>query len=358
MSAIHGRFRIALGGFDLHAEFRVPSSGVTAFFGPSGAGKSTLLRCIAGLERARGSLRVGDDLWQDDAARVFVPPYRRSVGYVFQAPGLFPHLNVRRNLRYGLVRTPAGERRVGFDQAVQWVGLEALLDRRVDTLSGGERQRVAIARALLASPRLLLMDEPMSALDLQSRAEIIPYLEGLHRELAIPMFYVSHSPDEIRRVADRVVFLGRGRTGPVETVAEAATRLDSPLSQERDAAALIEARVESYDARTALNCLRFGGGHLLVAGTAMALDRQVRVSIHARDVSVALSHHQDMSILNVLPVEVIDMAPADAGQMTLRLKAGSETLLARVTRRSCESLALRPGVRIYAQIKSVALVNG
>ncbi len=358
MSGIDGCFRAALGNFELAAEFCLPDAGVTAFFGPSGAGKSTLLRCIAGLQRGRGHLRIGDDVWQDDAAGVFVPPHRRAVGYVFQHPGLFPHLSVRGNLRYGLMRTPVHQRRISLDQAVRWVGLESLLDRRVDYLSGGERQRVAIARALLTSPRLLLLDEPMSALDLQSRAEIIPYLESLYRELAIPIFYVSHSLDEIRRLADRVVFIQRGRGAPAESIASASTRLDSPLAQEPDAAALIEAQVREYDHTFALNTLSFGSGRLLVAGPPMTADRRVRVSIHARDVSIALSCHRDMSILNVLPATVMDMVSAGAGQVTVRLQVGGETLLARVTRCSSEALGLRRGMPVYAQIKSVALVGG
>jgi len=209
--SIQAKFRLQRGGFLLDAGFEAPSSGVTAVLGPSGCGKTTLLRCISGLERApEGVLSVQGELWQDSAGGVFLPVHRRPLGYVFQEASLFPHLSVHGNLEYGWKRTQE-ERRVGFDEAVALTGIEGLLQRRPEGLSGGERQRVAIARALLTSPRLLLMDEPLSALDQASKGEILPYLERLHEQLTMPILYVSHALEEVARLADHLVLMEEGR---------------------------------------------------------------------------------------------------------------------------------------------------
>ncbi len=190
----------ALADFLLEADLTLPGRGVTALFGPSGSGKTTLLRCVAGLARAAGRVEINGECWQDDALRLFLPTHRRALGYVFQEASLFAHLSVRANLEFGLKRIPAAERKVGWDAALELLGIGHLLERGTQALSGGERQRVAIARALLTSPRLLLMDEPLAALDAKRKQEILPYLERLHDELAIPVLYVSHSPDEVAHV--------------------------------------------------------------------------------------------------------------------------------------------------------------
>ncbi|HMA12406.1 MAG TPA: molybdenum ABC transporter ATP-binding protein [Steroidobacteraceae bacterium] len=209
MSTIDARFRSTQGQFELDAAFSVPSRGVTALFGASGSGKTTLLRLIAGLTRAPGSLIVNGEVWQD--AQRFVPPHRRALGYVFQEASLFPHLSVRANLEYGWKRVPPAERTIRWDEVIEWLGLAPLIAQRPHQLSGGQRQRVAIGRALLSSPRLLLMDEPLAALDASARADILPYLDQLHRALAIPLLYVSHAVDEVARLADHLVCLEAGR---------------------------------------------------------------------------------------------------------------------------------------------------
>ena len=258
MSEICASFSLQLEGFTLDASFSVPATGVTALFGPSGSGKTTLLRCIAGLERANGTLYVNGELWQDDTH--WMPTHQRPLGYVFQEASLFPHLSVRANLEYGYKRIPATERRVQPEQVVEWLGLSHLIDRGDPAkLSGGERQRVAIARALLTSPRLLLMDEPLSALDTRSRQEILPYLERLHRELEIPVLYVSHAMEEVARLADHLVLLEQGRVIAVGTLHETLARLDLPTAYFDDAGVVVEAVVAQQDESYHLTRIDFAG---------------------------------------------------------------------------------------------------
>ncbi len=360
MSDLHGRFDLARGGFNLRAEFSAPGRGITALFGASGSGKTTLLRCVAGLERAGGRFSLNGEVWQDDARGVFVPTYLRPIGYVFQEASLFPHLSVRGNLDFGRKRIAVAEQRVRLDDAVELLGIGQLLERAPERLSGGERQRVAIARALLTSPRLLLMDEPLSALDHQSKAEILPYLERLHGELAIPVLYVSHSPDEVARLADTMVLLEQGAVRAVGPATDLLVRLDLPLAHADDAGAVIDAVAGAYDATYQLNTLEFDGGTIVVAGAALPRGAAVRLRIHARDVSLAQEHHRDTSILNILPVQVMEIDAAGPAQLLVKLCAGGEgrtPLLARITRRSGDLLGLAPGQRLYAQIKSVALMT-
>ncbi|MGE0081169.1 MAG: molybdenum ABC transporter ATP-binding protein [Thiohalomonadaceae bacterium] len=360
MSGMHGNFTLDHGAFTLQAELAAPARGITALFGPSGSGKTTLLRCVAGLERAAGRFQFGDEVWQDDARKIFVPTHRRPIAYVFQEASLFPHLSVRRNLEYGWRLVPAAERRVGFDDAVALLGIEHLLTRAPARLSGGERQRVAIARALLTSPRLLLMDEPLSALDHQSKLDILPYLERLHGELEIPVLYVSHSPDEVARLADTLVLLQQGRVRASGPTMEMLVRLDLPLAQADDAGAVVDAVVAEHDDAYHLTVLQFDGGQIVVPRGELATGSPVRLRIHARDVSLALEHHRDSSILNILPAQVMELQPAGDAQLLVKLCAGGEgraPLLARITRKSGDALGLQPGMKLYAQIKSVALMG-
>ena len=233
--AIQARFQVIWPGFTLNVDLDLPGRGVTALFGHSGSGKTTLLRCLAGLERhSTGSLHFKGEVWQDSTRSIFRPTHQRSLGYVFQEASLFPHLSVRKNLEYGRKRVNSGHK-VSLDHAVELLGIGHLLDRMPDRLSGGERQRVAIARALATSPELLLMDEPLAALDLKRKSEILPYLERLHDELDIPMFYVSHSPDEVARLADHVVLLAEGRVVAAGGLRETLARLDLPTAFTEDA---------------------------------------------------------------------------------------------------------------------------
>ena len=358
-SAIQARFRVAHPGFTLEVDLQLPGRGVSALFGASGSGKTTCLRAIAGLERAPGGyLSVNGDVWQDDRRGVFVPTHQRPLGYVFQEASLFPHLSIRRNLEYGMRRVPASARRVSLQHAVELLGIAPLLDRMPDKLSGGEKQRVAIARALAVSPSILLMDEPLAALDLKRKNEILPYLERLHDELDIPVLYVSHAPDEVARLADHLVVLEQGRALASGPLSETLARLDLPIRLGEDAGVVLEGEIAELDAEWHLARVAFAGGSLWVRDSNLPIGQHVRVRILARDVSIALDTHTDSSILNILSATVEQLADDTHPALALvRLNAGGVPLVARITRRSAARLDLRPGLNVWAQIKAVALVG-
>ena len=352
---LEARFEIARGDFVLKAQLRAPDRGVTAIFGPSGCGKTTLLRAMAGLEQdPNGYLKVGEEIWQD--ADSFLPPHRRPLGYVFQEASLFSHLSVLRNLEYGYKRVPAADRRVPFDDVVALLGVEDLLSRDTGDLSGGERQRTAIAQALLTSPRLLLLDEPLTGLDAAGKAEILPYLERLHRQLDIPALYVSHAADEVARLADHLVLLQEGEIVGSGPIAEMLTRFDLPLSHGDAAEAIIEAHVEGHDETYHLTRLTFPGGALQVTRKDLEIGQTVRLRVLARDVSLTLERQTATSILNILPVTVDETVDEGPAQVMVKLSAEGTFILSRVTRKSAEALQLQSGRQVYAQIKTVALL--
>ncbi|MFI4869013.1 MAG: molybdenum ABC transporter ATP-binding protein [Steroidobacterales bacterium] len=343
--------------FQLQVDCEFPASGITALFGRSGCGKTTVLRCIAGLERAvRAAVRFNDVVWQDE--RRFVPAHRRPLGYVFQESSLFPHLDVRGNLMYGLQRVPVAQRRIGFDQAVQLMRLESLLAHRAHQLSGGQRQRVAIARALLTSPQLLLLDEPLSNLDLPSRAEILPHLERLHDELSIPIVYVSHEIGEVMRIADHIALLEAGSVRAFGPIQELLTRPELSLAHLEEAGSVFDGVIAEHDPRYHLSYVATPAGRLAISLRAVPVGRRVRVRIDARDVSLALKPPELSSISNVLAGRVIDVTDdRDPAQRLVRIDVGGRPLLARITQRSAVQLAIAPGVALYAQVKSVALMS-
>ncbi|QXL84681.1 molybdenum ABC transporter ATP-binding protein [Comamonas sp. NLF-1-9] len=358
MSGLRARLQLARPGFSLDVDLDLPARGVTALYGASGCGKTTCLRAIAGLSRARGQVALGDALWQDDARGVWLPTHRRHLGYVFQEASLFEHLTVRRNMEYGQRRQPPARQRVSLERAVELLGLPGLLGRMPHTLSGGERQRVAIARALAASPSLLLMDEPLAALDEARKAEVLPYLEQLQRELDLPVLYVSHASDEVARLASHLVVLEAGRVRAQGAAASLLAQPDLPLAHARDASALVAGTVAAYDPGDYLLSVRFGGGTLrLVSTRSLPLGAPVRLRVAARDVSLARQAPQDCSILNVLAVRLSDLVPDGPGQVLARLDCAGTPLLARITRHSCVHLGLRTGESLYAQIKGMALMD-
>ncbi len=358
--ALPSRLRLKLqrADFALDVDLELPGQGITVLFGVSGSGKTSLLRCVAGLERTPGALvSIAGETWQDDAAGVYRPTWQRSLGYVFQEASLFEHLNVRGNLQFGLKRAKGADSSALSD-AIDLLGIVALLERKTSQLSGGERQRVAIARALATQPRLLLLDEPLAALDHARRQDILPWLERLRDELKIPMLYVTHSSDEVARLADTLVVLDEGQVkacGPVDKVL---VGLDMPVVLGDDAGALLSARIETRDERWHLARLAFNGGSLWVRDTALPLGRPVRVRVLARDVSIALDKPSHTSIQNLLPCVVQAIGPdAHASQTLIQLLCGESVLLARVTSRAVYELQLTPGLQVWAQVKSVALVE-
>jgi molybdate transport system ATP-binding protein len=355
---LRARLRLTRGAFRLDVDLDLPQRGISALFGHSGSGKTTILRAIAGLERAPGGyVSLGGEVWQDDARGLFVPVHKRALGYVFQEASLFPHLSVRANLEFGRKRVPVHERRFDLAPVTDLLGIGGLLERRPDGLSGGERQRVAIARALLASPRLLLMDEPLAALDLRRKLEILPYLERMHEELAIPIVYVSHAPDEVARLADHLVLLDDGKAVASGPLTATLARVDLPPSFADDAGVVLDTRLAGHE-EDSLSRLEFAGGALFVGRRREAIGTHLRCRIHARDVSLALEQPQGTSIVNRLPAVVTAVAATGTpGHVLVQLRIGASPLLARITARSRRELGIEPGLHLWAQIKGVALLN-
>jgi len=357
---IHTRLKLNYSGFALDVDLHLPGRGVTALYGPSGSGKTTCLRCIAGLEPAEnGFIQINDEVWQDSDKKIFVPPHKRALGYVFQEASLFPHLSVLANLEFGLKRIPKLQRRVDMAHATELLGIGHLLDRHPQHLSGGERQRIGIARALLTSPKLLLMDEPLAALDSQRKNEILPYLQRLHDELEIPVLYVSHSQDEVARLADHLVLLSDGKALANGPIGETLARLDLPLALGDDAGVVVEGHVSAYDPHYQLLTLQLPGTDLSirVAHAPMSQGQALRCKVQARDVSLSLQSVEQSSILNRLPVTVVSEIGADnAAHVLIRLNAAGTPLLARITRYSRDQLGVHPGQQLWAQIKAVAVL--
>ena len=349
------RHRFGREGFSLDAAF-TGGAGVTALFGPSGCGKSSILGAVAGLLRPdAGRVALEGAALLDTARGVCLPPERRRAALVFQDARLFPHLSVAGNLRYGLRRAPRQATGPGFAEVVEMLGIGHLLDRRPRALSGGERQRVALGRALLARPRLLLMDEPLAALDAPRRAEVLPFLARLRATARLPILYVTHSLEEVDALADRLVLLEGGRVlaeGPVE---EIAARTDLPLAARRDAGALVACTVLAHDAARGLSRLSFAGGELVAPLLAEPTGARLRLRIRARDVAVALARPEGLSIHNILPCRLAAILPAATpGEVFLRLELGGAVLLARVLRDTVGRLGLTPGREVFALVKSIA----
>lgn len=356
MSGICAQFHLEWPGFTLDVDLELPVTGVTALFGHSGSGKTTLLRCMAGLERApKGCLKINGDIWQDE--NHWIPIHKRPLGYVFQEASLFDHLSVIGNLRYGRKRV-VDHQQVSLEQAIELLGIGHLLDRKPDRLSGGERQRVAIARALAVSPRLLLMDEPLAALDLKRKREILPYLERLHSELEIPIIYVTHSPDEVARLADYIVSMEDGRVLVQGPLSETLTRTDLPIRIGDDACAILDASISALDDQWKLAQVCFPGGCLWLRDWGLPIGHNVRIRVYARDVSLARQKPEQTSIQNVLFGKVDAIGEDEhPGLAIVRVRIGASKLVARLTKRAVENLKLEAEQEIWIQVKSVALME-
>ena len=354
---LHVSLSHRFGGFALEVAFDAPP-GVTALFGRSGSGKSSVVNAVAGLLRPdQGHIRFGDVVLMDSDRGVMLPPHRRRMGYVFQDGRLFPHLTVRQNLTYGRWFAPKATG-VAFDHVVDLLGIAPLLDRRPGALSGGEKQRVAIGRAILSNPRLLLMDEPLAALDEGRKAEILPYLERLRDELALPILYVSHSLAEVARLATTVILMDGGRVtrqGPTaEVLSDPAA---APLLGLREAGSILTARVLAHE-DDGLTRLEVAGHPVWLPRLSVPVGAVVRLRILAQDVMLATDRPQGLSALNILPGVIEDIRIGDGPGAIIRLRVGSDALLVRVTRRSVAALALAQGQAVFAVIKAVSVAQG
>lgn len=352
-------FRGLLGSFELNAQFELPARGVIAIFGPSGCGKSAVMRCIAGLNRMKaGFCSVAGDVWQDEKS--FRPVYQRPIGYVFQEANLFPHLSVRRNLTYGRpAKTDPGA--IAFDEVVALLGIDRHLDRSPRNLSGGERQRVAIGRALLSQPKLLLMDEPLSALDQMTKDEILPYLERLHGALDLPILYISHDMAEVERLADQLVLMKSGRVIAAGLLTDLQADLALPLAISRDAAVSLDATVVTQDEADGMTTLAVPGGQFLLPAEPLRIGDHRRLRVLADDVSLAREQPSRSTIVNVLRAKILSIRSQSDHRVTALLGLGPDgsgvRLLSRVTQRSWKELDLAVGLEVYAQVKGVALVR-
>jgi molybdate transport system ATP-binding protein len=348
-----------LGSTTVAIQLATPADGVLALFGPSGAGKTTTLNWLSGLMRPdRGVIRLNGETLFDSAKRIHVPPERRRVAYMFQDLRLFPHLDVRRNVRYGFRRAPAAERRISEDTVIDLLEIRALWHRRIADLSGGEKQRVALARALLSAPKLLLLDEPLTALDQKRKSEIMPFLERIRTSLAIPTILVSHNVDEVVRLANRVAVVANGRIRKVGTIFEVFA--DLGLGDVLDAAsagAAISATVGIEDDGTGLSVLDFAGGQFRVPGIARAKGTAINLRVRARDVSLALNRIEGVSILNQFQGRITEIAMADGPYADVLVDIGVP-VWARITRHSQQSLQIIVGRRVWCLVKAVSFDIG
>ena len=326
--------KVRKGAFELDVDVEIPATGVTGIFGESGSGKTTLLRCIAGLEGGHG-----------------LPVHRRNVGYVFQQPTLFSHLDVQGNIAFGEKR--ATSRRVDRGAVLTMLGIENLLDRRIDTLSGGEAQRVAIAAALLRSPDLVLMDEPLSSLDRRRKDELLPYFDRLHDELSVPAIYVSHDIDEVSRLCDHLVILDRGRVAAHGSLFDVLSRVDVPQLADRNAGVVLWAAPIAHE--DGLTKFDLPDGDIWVPGEFEGGRGPMRLRIAATDVSITRERPSQTTILNVLRAIVEEIHEIDKARALVRLGVGNQDLLAQVTNRSVARLELKEGERVFAQVKSVTV---
>lgn len=355
MNGIDAQLRLERPGFSLQVDLQLPGRGITALYGPSGCGKTTLLRCLAGLEHAEGTLVVNGEQWQN--ASTFEPAHKRAIGYVFQEASLFPHLSVRGNLMYGMKRAPAAKS-VDLQGIVDLLGIAPLLDRKPDALSGGERQRVGIARALAVNPALLLMDEPLAALDLRRKQEILPYLDRLQASLQMPVVYVTHSPDEVARLAHHLVVMEAGSVVASGPLAETLSRVDLPIRLGNDAGVVFDTRVGAVDEQWHLARMDFDGGGLWIRDPGLTAGTPARVRVLASDVSLARAQPGKSSIQNILHGRIDRIAADEHPALALvRVQVGAAALLARVTQRALAELALQAGDEVWVQVKSVALAR-
>ncbi len=356
MTTLRGNLQLKLGSFELNSgEFDLPLEGVTVLFGRSGSGKSTLLRAISGLDKSTtGRLSFNNVIWQD--GKKSLSTQKRNIGFVFQDAALFPHMTVMQNLMYSVKRLPKSVSPADFDEIVARVGIADKLDRGVNFLSGGEKQRVAIARALLTRPDLLCMDEPLSALDWRSKAQMLSLIEEIVSAYQIPVLYITHAPAEVERLANRIVFMAQGQIERIETLQQALSRVDSPLFDDEGAVSVLQGVPHSID--QGLRPIQMGNNALWLSDLGEINKPQVRVRVLARDVSLALSDPEQLSITNHLPAMVVEVLPQKNHRVLVRLEIqDGQKLFAEITEHSATRLGIVEGLQLFALIKSVALAE-
>lgn len=344
-------------GWSLQANLKLPASGVCAIYGPSGCGKTSLLRLIAGLDQGEpdNEIALGTTAWQKPGFHL--PAEQRAIGFVFQDGRLFPHLSVTGNIAFAFKRR-FSEQGPGPEQVMAWMGIDNMGERMPAELSGGEQQRVAIARALVSAPQLLLLDEPLSGLDSANREKTMSLLENLHRELSIPVLYVSHQVDEVMRLADHVILMDDGKVSGSGDIATMTTSLDSPLAQQNGAGTVVVGEVQAHDQAYGLTEITLGQGITLqIAACSARVGAKVRLRIPANAVSLSASAATDSSVLNILPVSITGWQELGNSHVMVQLTLGEHRLLSRITRKSWQRMALAAGQDLYAQIKGVALLS-
>lgn len=356
MNNIKAKFKINKANFNLDVNFSLPLSGITALYGESGSGKTTLLRAIAGLDKYDDSyLKIADDIWQDE--NKFIAPHNRDLAYVFQESSIFEHLDVEQNLQYGYKRIALNKRKISLEKAINFLDIKPLLKRKSFELSLGEKQRVAIARALVLSPKLLLMDEPLAALDFARKKKIMPYIASLNKELNIPIIYVSHSNDEVAYLADYLMLISNGKIKESGDISNMLTRFDLPLALDYDAESIIDAEVKNHDKDNFITTLLSKAGEFSVLYNKIEIGSKVRIRILAKDVSITLKRQENTSILNIFPAIIDDLSYKNKAQISLRLLIGDNIpILAKVTYKSYKNLKLKKSKKVYIQVKSVALI--
>lgn len=356
-SSLRIKLNLQRGDFALNVDLNLPAKGITVLFGPSGSGKTTLLRCIAGLEHGEGCVSLHDEVWQDTPSNVFVPTWRRAMGYVFQESSLFDHLTVEENLLFGMRRTPSPPQPSELNQILERLGIAHLLNRASSGLSGGERQRVAIARALLTRPKLMLFDEPLASLDLTRRREVLPWLERLHKDEECPIVYVTHSVDEMARLADHLVILQKGSAMSFGPITEIMSSPEVALSLGEEAGLVTTGRIVHRSLEDAMAKIECGAGVIWGRDSGTPVGQTVRLRILARDVSLTKSSSEDSTIQNRLKGEIeFILEDAHPAQALVGVRCGTELVLSRVTHRSLRQLGLNENDSVWCQVKSVAVM--
>ncbi|MBN2856469.1 MAG: molybdenum ABC transporter ATP-binding protein [Halothiobacillaceae bacterium] len=365
-----GNLQLKLGNFMLDSgAFQFESAGVTVLFGRSGSGKSTLLRALSGLDSGtRGQLQLGDETWQ--AGKKALPVEARDIGFVFQTAALLPGKTVQSNLNYATQRVPKSRAQgPSFEEITQRVGITHLLNRSVDNLSGGERQRVAIARALLTRPRVLMMDEPLSALDWRAKTELLALIESVIADYQIPTLYITHAPIEVERLAHRVVFMAEGRITSIETLSEATTRIDSPLFTEEGPVSVLHGQLGAVDEDGLLPFTANPSSQNAEAftfwlnraehTTSPIKNSPARLRILARDVALARERVEGISMLNQIPATVarIESETKSHRQAVFLTLHDGQTLIAEISHRSVHSMNLTQGQSVFALVKTAALLD-